>query len=145
MSSWGGSFSTDLGDGAGTAPSFSPVSVVGLTLPVVALALLAAMALGAAHAVSPGHGKTIMAAYLVGTKGTAMHALFLGLTVTVSHTLGVLGLGLVAIYASQKLAPESLYPWLGLISGAIILAIGGWLLFGRMRGANQAKRNQTYG
>jgi ABC-type nickel/cobalt efflux system permease component RcnA len=73
-----------------------------------------------------------MAAYLVGTRGTASHALFLGLTVTVSHTLGVLGLGLVTLYASHLITPERLYPWLGLVSGATVMAIGAWLLLGRV-------------
>jgi len=122
----------------------SLVTPENLSLPVVALALLAAMGLGAAHAVSPGHGKAIMAAYLVGTKGTAIHALFLGMTVTVSHTLGVLGLGLVAIYASHFLAPESLYPWLGLVSGATIVAVGAWLFFGRLR-PSQADSAHSHG
>ncbi len=109
------------------------VSADSLSLPVVLLSLLAAIGLGALHAVSPGHGKTIMAAYLVGTRGTALHAVFLGLTVTVSHTLGVLALGLVTLYASHLIAPERLYPWLGLVSGAIIVDIGLWLLASRLR------------
>jgi nickel/cobalt exporter len=104
-----------------------------LSLPVVALSIAVALGLGALHAASPGHGKTIMAAYLVGTRGTALHALFLGLTVTVSHTLGVVALGLVVLYASHLVAPERLYPWLGLASGAIVIAIGLWLIAGRMR------------
>jgi nickel/cobalt transporter (NicO) family protein len=91
------------------------------------------LGLGAAHALSPGHGKTIMAAYLVGTRGTVKHALFLGLTVTLSHTLGVLALGGVALYASSLIAPDRLYPWLGLTSGVIILGIGVWLLVCRVR------------
>lgn len=104
-----------------------------LTLPVVALSLIFALGLGAAHALSPGHGKTVMAAYLVGTRGTAKHALFLGLTVTLSHTVGVLALGAAALYASSLIAPERLYPWLGLTSGVIILGIGVWLLVSRGR------------
>jgi high-affinity nickel-transport protein len=103
-----------------------------LTLPVVALSLVFALGLGAAHALSPDHGKTIMAAYLVGTRGTLRHALFLGLTVTLSHTLGVLALGGVALYASSFMAPDRLYPWLGLTSGVIILGIGVWLLISRV-------------
>lgn len=104
-----------------------------LSLPVVALSIAVALGLGALHAASPGHGKTIMAAYLVGTRGTALHALFLGLTVTISHTLGVVALGLVVLYASHLVAPERLYPWLGLASGAIVIAIGLWLIAGRVR------------
>jgi ABC-type nickel/cobalt efflux system permease component RcnA len=94
---------------------------------------MAALGLGALHAMSPGHGKTIMAAYLVGTRGTAVHALFLGLTVTVSHTLGVVVLGLVVLYASHLIAPETLYPWLSMASGVVIVAIGLGLLVNRLR------------
>ena len=115
----------------------SLVAAEQLSLPVVIFAIMVALGLGALHAVSPGHGKTIMAAYLVGTRGTARHALFLGFTVTISHTIGVLGLGLVVLYASHVLAPERLYPWLALASGGVIIAIGAWLLVGRVR-ANQA-------
>ena len=116
-------------------PSFitSLVTAQELTLPLIVLALVVALGLGAVHALSPGHGKTIMAAYLVGTRGTAIHAMFLGLTVTVSHTLGVLGLGLLTLYASHLITPERLYPWLGLVSGGTVVAIGLWLLIGRMR------------
>jgi ABC-type nickel/cobalt efflux system permease component RcnA len=103
-----------------------------LSVPVVILSFALALGLGALHAISPGHGKTIMAAYLVGTRGTGRHALFLGLTVTVSHTLGVLGLGLVTLYASHLITPERLYPWLGLVSGATVMAIGAWLLLGQV-------------
>ena len=66
------------------------------------------------------------------------NALFLGLTVTVSHTLGVLGLGLIVLYASHVISPERLYPWLGFISGAIIIAIGIWLLASRIRRNQEA-------
>ena len=105
-----------------------------LSLPLILAAVMVALGLGALHAVSPGHGKTIMAAYLVGTRGTATHALFLGLTVTISHTLGVLGLGILVLYGSDLVAPEHLYPWLSLLSGAVIMAIGAWLLARRIRG-----------
>lgn len=105
-----------------------------LSLSVILISIMAAMGLGALHALSPGHGKTVMAAYLVGTKGTAIHALFLGLTVTVSHTVGVLILALVVLHASNVIAPEQLYPWLSLGSGVIILSIGAWLIASRLRG-----------
>jgi len=104
-----------------------------LSLTVIVLSFLTALGLGALHAVSPGHGKTIMAAYLVGTRGTPKHALFLGFTVTLSHTLGVLALGLVVLYASTIITPEELYPWLGLASGGMVMAIGVWLLVTRLR------------
>ena len=94
------------------------------------LSMLAAAGLGALHALSPGHGKTVMAAYLVGSRGTSRQALGLGATVTVSHTLGVLALGAVSLSASAVIAPERLYPILGVVSGAIVIVIAGWLLLG---------------
>ncbi|HZG66274.1 MAG TPA: sulfite exporter TauE/SafE family protein, partial [Herpetosiphonaceae bacterium] len=100
----------------------------------LALTLLAALGLGAMHALSPGHGKTIVAAYLVGAHGTARHALFLGFTVTTTHTLGVFVLGLITLYASHFILPEQLYPWLSVISGIIVIGMGVTLLHQRLRG-----------
>ena len=105
-----------------------------LTPWVLLLSMLAAAGLGALHALSPGHGKTVMAAYLVGSRGTSRQALGLGATVTVSHTLGVLALGVVSLSASAVIAPERLYPILGVVSGAIVVGIAGWLLLGIGRG-----------
>lgn len=108
-----------------------------LSFPVILFSLLVALSLGALHALTPGHGKTIMAAYLVGTRGTPAQALFLGLTVTGAHTLGVLGLGVLTLYASKVVSPERLYPWLGLASGLIVIGIGLALSVGRLREAGQ--------
>ena len=87
-----------------------------------------------------------MAAYLVGSAGTARHAVALGFTVTIAHTLGVLALAGVTIVASRVLPPERLYPLLGLLSGAIVIAIGAWLLAGRYRawvdGREQARAHE---
>jgi nickel/cobalt exporter len=91
---------------------------------VIAFSLLVAFGLGAFHALEPGHGKTLVAAYLVGSRGTAWHALVLGLTVTVSHTIGVYALGAVALFAAHYVLPEQLYPWLGLLSGLLIAGVG---------------------
>ena len=102
-----------------------------LSLGVVCLALAVAVSLGAFHALEPGHGKTVVAAYLVGSRGTAWHALFLGCIVTVTHTAGVYLLGLVTLYASHYVLPEHLYPWLGAFSGLLIAGLGGWLLLQR--------------
>jgi ABC-type nickel/cobalt efflux system permease component RcnA len=85
----------------------------------VALAVL----LGAAHALAPGHGKTVMAAYLVGLRGSLRQAATIGATVTVTHTAGVLLLGLV-LSASRAVASERVYPWLGLASGLLLAAVG---------------------
>jgi nickel/cobalt transporter (NicO) family protein len=98
------------------------------------LALLTAVILGAFHALEPGHGKTVIAAYLVGSRGTAWHALILGLIVTASHTAGVYLLGGVTFYASQHIVPERLYPWLSLGSGLTIAILGIALFVRRFAG-----------
>jgi ABC-type nickel/cobalt efflux system permease component RcnA len=105
-----------------------------LTLSVVAAALIVAAALGAFHALEPGHGKTVVAAYLVGSRGTARHALILGLIVTASHTAGVYLLGGVTFFASQYVVPDRLYPWVALASGLTIAGLGLSLLWHRLRG-----------
>jgi nickel/cobalt exporter len=79
---------------------------------------------GAAHALSPGHGKSIITAYLVGSRGTPRHALLLGATVTVTHTIGVFTLGLVTLSLSQFIVPDQLYPWLNLVSALLIVVVG---------------------
>ena len=88
------------------------------------VALLVAFGWGAAHALTPGHGKTIVAAYLVGSRGTIRHAIFLGLTTTLTHTAGVFVLGLLTLFAAQFILPEQLYPWLGVASGLLVVGIG---------------------
>ena len=98
------------------------------------LALLAAAAWGALHALSPGHGKTVVGAYLVGSRGTPRHALFLGLTVTITHTAGVIALGLIILFASRTIMPEQLYPWLSLASGLLVAALGFTILRQRLLG-----------
>jgi high-affinity nickel-transport protein len=87
-------------------------------------AALIAAGLGALHALEPGHGKTIVAAYLVGSRGTARHAVLLGIVVTAAHTSGVFLLGAVTLYASRYIVPEQLYPWLGAISGLSVAGLG---------------------
>ena len=104
-----------------------------LSRPVVVGALVAVMVWGAGHALTPGHGKTIVAAYLIGSRSTPLHALYLGLTVTLTHTLGVFALGIVALFASQYVHPEQLYPWLGAVSGLIVVGLGVMLFWRRVR------------
>ena len=104
-----------------------------LTFPVVLIALFVAMGLGAVHSLSPGHGKTIVAAYLIGSRGASKHALFLGATVAITHTIGVFALGLVALFASRYILPEQLYPWLGTLSGLIVVGIGLTFFVRRLR------------
>jgi ABC-type nickel/cobalt efflux system permease component RcnA len=100
---------------------------------VLILLLLAAFGWGAVHALSPGHGKAMVAAYLVGTRGTAKHAVALGATVTVTHTAGVLLLGVVALTLSAFVLPEQLYPWLNLASGLLVVVVGAAVLRRRAR------------
>ena len=98
------------------------------------MAALIAVGLGGLHALEPGHGKTIVAAYLVGSRGTARHALLLGLIVTVSHTAGVVALGAITLCASRYIVPEQLYPWLGALSGVTIAGLGCYMLLRRLSG-----------
>jgi ABC-type nickel/cobalt efflux system permease component RcnA len=86
------------------------------------------------HALSPGHGKTLVAAYLVGSRGTPRHAVFLGLTVTFTHTVSVFALGLVTLYLSRFVLPETITPILGAISGVTIVWVGATLLYRRTVG-----------
>lgn len=103
--------------------------------PTVTFALLAlglAVVLGAVHALAPGHGKTLMAAYLLGGRGASGGAWLIGATMVVTHTAGVLALG-VLLSASTTLAAESVYPWLGLVSGLLLASIGANLLYRSVR------------
>src|SRR5579862_12743 len=91
-----------------------------------------AIGLGGLHALEPGHGKTIVAAYLVGSRGTARHAVLLGMIVTIAHTAGVYLLGAITLAASKYVVPDQLYPWLEMLSGitiaffALFLMIRAW-------------------
>jgi nickel/cobalt exporter len=95
---------------------------------VLVLMLLAAFGWGALHALSPGHGKAMVAAYLVGTRGTTRDAVALGATVTITHTIGVFALGLVTLALSAYVLPEQLYPWLNLVSALLVLSVGAAVL-----------------
>ena len=104
-----------------------------LTPALMLLALLSAFGFGALHALSPGHGKTMVAAYLIGTKGTAWHAILLGLVVTLTHTVGVFALGLITLSASRYIVPERLYPVISGMSGLAVAGMGAGLLWHRLR------------
>jgi nickel/cobalt transporter (NicO) family protein len=143
------SFTAEPGDGALVAPKAPGASATttdrsgdGFTAVfddaaagegVLLLLLLTAFGWGAVHALSPGHGKAMVAAYLVGTRGTPRHALALGATVTVTHTAGVFALGLVTLLLSQYVLPEQLYPWLNLVSGLLVVGIGASVLRARLK------------
>jgi nickel/cobalt exporter len=97
---------------------------------------LTATVLGGMHALEPGHGKTVVAAYLIGTKGKKTDAVVLGLVVALTHTFSVILLAIAAKVASTRLTltEESLHGYLGLVAGLLILAVGMWMLVGRIRG-----------
>lgn len=109
------------------------IAVPRLDLQAVLLALATAVGLGALHALEPGHGKTVAAAYLVGSRATARHVVLLGLTVTIMHTSSIFLLGLVTLFASQFIVPEHLLPWLALASGLIVIVIGVRMFLSRLR------------
>jgi nickel/cobalt transporter (NicO) family protein len=101
----------------------------------IAIALAIAFVWGGLHALSPGHGKTVVGAYLVGARSKPQHALFLGLTVTLTHTAGIFALGLVTLGTSQFILTEQVYPWLSVISGVLVTGIGLNLFISRLRGS----------
>ena len=107
-----------------------------LTLGMGLVAMAMAFGLGAAHALSPGHGKTLVAAYLVGSRGTARHAIFLGGMVTFTHTISVFMLGFVTLFLSRYVAPEKISPVLEIIASVSIAWIGAVLLYKRIRALN---------
>jgi ABC-type nickel/cobalt efflux system permease component RcnA len=114
-----------------------------LTLLGALAALGLALVFGMFHALTPGHGKTMVAAYLAGTRGSARHALILGGTVTVTHTAGVFALGIVTLSLSQFIVPEQLYPWLNLASGVMVVGIGAFAIRDRLRRWLRVARPRT--
>lgn len=104
-----------------------------LTPAAVLTTLIGALIWGAGHALTPGHGKAIVAAYLVGARSTPWHAIYLGLTVTATHTLMVFALGAITLFASHFILPEQLYPWLGLSSGLMVVGLGAAMAATRMQ------------
>lgn len=127
--------SGSVGGGAvGVADRLASLIPTGPLSPsLIMAALLSATLWGAAHALTPGHGKAVAAAYLVGVRGTVRHAGLLGLTVTLTHTAGVFVLGAVTIYLSRYILPETLYPWLRVASGLLVLIVGLSLLYNRLK------------
>lgn len=111
-----------------------------LSLPVALLALLVAIGLGAAHAISPGHGKTLVAAYLIGSQGTRRHAATLAITVAATHTLGVFLLGAVTLLAGEFLVPERVIEWLTVASGALVVLLGAGLVVRALSAVRRARQ-----
>ena len=115
-----------------------------LSVGVLLLSLLIAAFWGAAHALTPGHGKAMVAAYLVGTRGTPRHAFMLGGTVTIAHTAGVFALGFVTLGLSAFIVPEQLYPWLTLVSGLLVVLVGGSVLRQRLRSRSHVHHHHDH-
>lgn len=119
---------------AGRSDAFTElITLEDLNLSTILFALVVSFVWGALHAMTPGHGKTVVGAYLVGSRGTVKHALFLGLTTTIAHTAGVFALGLVTMLASEFILPEQLFPWLNILSGLLVVGIGLNLFVSRLR------------
>ncbi len=140
----------DPGPVATVAPAAVPGGIGGAELPdifrrtdltpfVILVSLATAAALGAGHALTPGHGKTLMAAYLVGTRGSARHALGLGAAVSVSHTAGILVLAAIVVAATDVLAPDVVVRWAPVVAAISIVLIGGWMLLGELRRRRRAR------
>jgi len=132
----GDSFSAAQSSGAGSVQAGDFLSRLlkrtDLSGSLLLLGFAVAFGLGAMHALSPGHGKTIVAAYLVGSRGTTKHAFLLGSMVTLTHTISVFALGLGVLFFQQYVVPEKVIPVLGAISGASIVIIGIILLYRRV-------------
>ena len=109
------------------------------------LGIAVAFGLGCVHAMSPGHGKTIVAAYLVGSRGTFKHAMFLGGMVTFTHTASVFALGFVTLFLSKYVLPETLFPILGAISGLSIVWIGALMFVRRLRAQRGHAHDHAHG
>jgi nickel/cobalt exporter len=145
------------GDGPGSPPSLdgqtaperpeggfeSLIAADRLSAGVILLSLVIAAFWGAAHALTPGHGKAIVAGYLVGSRGRPRHAVLLGLIVTITHTAGVFALGIVTLLLSQFVVPERLYPWLTVASGLLVVAVGASVLRSRLH-HRHAHRHDHY-
>jgi nickel/cobalt exporter len=137
-----------VADGTATTSAVAPVadggilaSLVGradVTPALVGLMVLVALGVGALHALGPGHGKTLIGAYLVGGGGTIRQAVGVGAAVSVMHTASVLALGGVVLAAERVVAPERVYPWLGVVAGAIAIVLGAFLLRSRLAGLERA-------
>ena len=127
----GGSFAKLI-----TRTHLTPLVVIGM--------LLVAMLFGAAHALAPGHGKTVMAAYLVGTRGRMADAALLGGIVSLMHTGSVLVLGLVLFHVSRTTSLEKLYPVLTLVGGLAVIAVGAGLLRSRLRTLRHSRLHRDH-
>jgi ABC-type nickel/cobalt efflux system permease component RcnA len=108
---------------------------------LITLMIAVAIGVGAIHSLGPGHGKSLIGAYLIGADGTLRQAAAVGAAVSVMHTASVLGLGLLVLSAERIFAPERVYPWLGLASGLVALGLGATLLVSRLHALSERQRH----
>jgi ABC-type nickel/cobalt efflux system permease component RcnA len=111
---------------------------------MILIALVVAFGLGGAHALTPGHGKTIVAAYLVGSRGTMKHAALLGAMVTITHTISVFALGFATLFLFRFIVPEKITEILACVSGLSIFILGAWMLFKRLRHSHQHRHHHPH-
>ena len=137
-----GSATESARPGVDTSPFSSLVGNHGIALVLLGFAL--AVAFGAWHALLPGHGKTLMAAYMVGSETKVRQAVAVGSAVAVMHTASVLALGVLVVSLEQTFRPETLYPWLGLLSGVVAIGLGAYLLIGRLSAWSDARQVQAH-
>ena len=104
-----------------------------LSTEVLALVIVGAFVLGAYHALTPGHGKAMLAAYFIGSHGTPSQAVLLGMVITLTHTTGVFVLGFATLMASRYVLPEKLVPWLSVLSGVALVGVGSSLFWRRLK------------
>jgi nickel/cobalt transporter (NicO) family protein len=137
-------------DGTGSRPGAQAGALAGLvatpalSVSVIVLALGLAFGAGTLHALAPGHGKALTAAYVVGTGGGIRHAVAIAAAVAGMHTVSVLGLGILVLTAGRTFPAETIYPWLGLISGAAALGIGGVLIVSRLRSPGSSEHSHHH-
>lgn len=113
------------------------------TLGTTLIGMAIAFGFGVVHALSPGHGKTLVSAYLIGSQGTPQQAILLGVTTTITHTIGIFLLGAIALFASAYVLPEQLYPVLSCVSGVTIFLVGLSLLNQRLHSHNHNSHNHS--
>lgn len=106
------------------------------------LYLPAAIGLGALHALEPGHAKTMIAAYLIGIKGTWRDAVLLGVSAALTHSVVVIALAVAAVALSSRLVADAAGYWLAIGSAVLVTVIGGWLTWRRWRGAAPHRHDQ---
>jgi nickel/cobalt transporter (NicO) family protein len=108
------------------------VKVDTIAPPLIGVAFLTSFLLGMLHALTPGHGKAIVAGYLVGEKGTIRHAIQLGIIITITHTISVFILGIAALLLTEYVVPATVIYWMNTLSGIVILLFGLYLIKKRL-------------